>query len=171
MIRVSSSNEISVAQIQSAFQFIKFRKLGGIMTFRFKLGFLFLALFTSFSCFSELISARDSRNSRNVTRPKTVTKKATSLRVDGGATKSDFLMQFQADILGIPVERPSVTEMAARGAGYLAGLGVGFWKSKEEIEGHWKLDRVFEPHMSEAQRESLYAGWKKAVQRSLGWTR
>ncbi|TKJ46317.1 hypothetical protein CEE34_09080, partial [Candidatus Aerophobetes bacterium Ae_b3a] len=79
--------------------------------------------------------------------------------------------QFQADILGIPVERPSVTEMAARGAGYLAGLGVGFWKSKEEIERHWKLDRVFEPHMSEAQRESLYAGWKKAVQRSLGWTR
>jgi len=94
--------------------------------------------------------------------------KATSLRVDGGATKSDFLMQFQADILGIPVERPSVTEMAARGAGYLAGLGVGFWKSKEEIERHWKLDRVFEPHMSEAQRESLYAGWEKAVQR---WTR
>lgn len=97
--------------------------------------------------------------------------KATSLRVDGGATKSDFLMQFQADILGIPVERPSVTEMAARGAGYLAGLGVGFWKSKEEIEGHWKLDRIFEPHMSEAQRESLYAGWKKAVERSLGWAR
>ncbi len=70
---------------------------------------------------------------------------ATSLRVDGGATKSDFLMQFQADILGIPVERPSVTEMAARGACYLAGLGVGFWKSKEEIEGHWKLDRILSP--------------------------
>jgi glycerol kinase len=97
--------------------------------------------------------------------------KAKSLRVDGGATRSDFLMQFQADILGIPVERPSVTEMAARGAGYLAGLGVGFWKSKAEIERHWKLDRLFEPMMSKDQRENLYAGWQKAVQRSLSWAK
>jgi glycerol kinase len=98
-------------------------------------------------------------------------KKAESLRVDGGATQSDFLMQFQADLLGIPVERPSVTEMAARGAAYLAGLGVEFWKSKEEVEQHWKLDRVFEPTMSKDQRESLYDGWKKAVQRSLDWAK
>ncbi|UCF98468.1 MAG: glycerol kinase GlpK [Spirochaetaceae bacterium] len=96
---------------------------------------------------------------------------AASLKVDGGATQSDFLMQFQADILGIPVERPSVTEMAARGAAYLAGLGVGFWKSKEEIAEQWKLDRTFEPRMGEGQRERLYAGWQNAVERSLGWAR
>ncbi len=94
-----------------------------------------------------------------------------SLKVDGGATQSDFLMQFQADILGIPVERPSVTEMAARGAAYLAGLGVGFWKSKEEIAEQWKLDRSFEPQMSEEERDRLYAGWQNAVERSLGWAK
>jgi glycerol kinase len=98
-------------------------------------------------------------------------KKAVSLRVDGGVTKSDFLMQFQADILGKPVERPLVTEMAARGAAYLAGLGVGFWKSREELEYQWKVDRIFEPQMSKDQRESLYDGWKRAVQRSLNWAK
>lgn len=92
-----------------------------------------------------------------------------SLRVDGGATRSDFLMQFQADILGIPVERPSVTEMAARGAAYLAGLGVGFWADKGEIAGHWKLDRAFEPRIGADRREALYAGWRKAVKRSFDW--
>ena len=92
-----------------------------------------------------------------------------SLRVDGGGTKSDFLMQFQADILGIPVERPSVTEMAARGAAYLAGLGVGFWSGTDEIAGHWKLDRAFEPRISADQRDGLYAGWTKAVRRSFDW--
>jgi glycerol kinase len=98
-------------------------------------------------------------------------KKAVSLRVDGGATSSDFLMQFQADILGIPVERPYVTEMAALGAAYLAGLGVGFWKKKKDIEHHWKLDRTFNPKISKDERESLYIGWKKAVQRSLNWAK
>jgi glycerol kinase len=97
--------------------------------------------------------------------------KAASLRVDGGATASNFLMQFQADVLGRPVERPSVTEMAARGAAYLAGLGVGFWKTKEEVSRHWKLDRLFEPRMSPDQRDQLYAGWRKAVQRSFGWAK
>ncbi len=92
-----------------------------------------------------------------------------SLRVDGGATKSDFLMQFQADILGIPVERPSVTEMAARGAAYLAGLGVGFWSDKAEIAAHWKLDRAFEPRIADDRREGLYAHWQKAVARSFDW--
>jgi glycerol kinase len=96
-------------------------------------------------------------------------KASPSLRVDGGATKSDFLMQFQADILGIPVERPQVTEMAARGAAYLAGLGVGFWDSKDELAAQWKLDRVFEPSFSKDRRDSLYAGWQKAVKRSLLW--
>jgi len=68
--------------------------------------------------------------------------KTRSLRVDGGATKSDFLMQFQADILGIEVERPVITEMAALGACYLAGLGVGFWESREEIARQWKIEKV-----------------------------
>lgn len=95
--------------------------------------------------------------------------KPKSLRVDGGATKSNFLMQFQADLLGIPVELPSVTEMAALGAAYLAGLGVGFWGSKDEIAKQWKIAKVFEPNMTEDQREVLYAGWKKAVERSLKW--
>ncbi len=98
-------------------------------------------------------------------------RQADSLRVDGGASRSDFLMQFQADVLGIPVERPSVTEMAARGAAYLAGLGVGFWGSREEVAAHWRLDRRFEPAMSEERRQALYRGWNKAVQRCLGWAR
>jgi len=98
-------------------------------------------------------------------------KRAQSLRVDGGATKSDFLMQFQADILGIAVEKPVVTEMAALGACYLAGLGVGFWKSKEQIEQHWKIDKVYEPKMGDDQKEKLYQNWKRAVERSLRWAR
>ena len=92
-----------------------------------------------------------------------------SLRVDGGAVKNNFLMQFQADILGVPVIRPVVTEMAALGAAYLTGLGVGFWKNREEISAMWKMDRVFEPEMDVSQREELYRGWKKAVERSLHW--
>jgi glycerol kinase len=92
-----------------------------------------------------------------------------SLRVDGGATKSDFLMQFQADILGIPIELPSVTEMTALGTCYLAGLGVRFWSNKEEIRRNWKLARRYEPKMGASRREELYAGWKRAVKRSLNW--
>jgi len=93
------------------------------------------------------------------------------LRVDGGATKNDWLMQFQADVLGCPVERPKVTEMASAGAAHLAGLGIGFWGSKDEVAEHWKLDRVFTPAISVDERESLYAGWKKAVSRSLNWVK
>ncbi len=92
-----------------------------------------------------------------------------SLRVDGGATKNNFLMQFQADILGVPVVKPVVTEMAAMGAAYLAGLGVGFWKDRDEIFAQWKVDRVFEPNMSVDQREELYRKWKEAVKRSRNW--
>ena len=95
----------------------------------------------------------------------------TSLRVDGGATENEFLMQFQADMLGIPIEKPVVTEMTALGAAYLAGLEVGLWQSKEEISRQWKIARVFEPHMSEDQREGLYAAWKNAVERSFGWAK
>jgi glycerol kinase len=92
-----------------------------------------------------------------------------SLRVDGGATKSEFLMQFQADILGIPIERPKITEMTALGAAYLAGLGVGFWNSLEELEKQWEVEKIYTPSMGEQKRKELYAGWQKAVERSLKW--
>ncbi len=94
-----------------------------------------------------------------------------SLRVDGGATKSDFLMQFQADILGLPVERPIITEMASLGAAYLAGLGVGFWESQEELERKWKVEKVYRPEMGQTQREQLYSDWKRAVERTFKWAR
>ncbi|MFZ4827655.1 MAG: glycerol kinase GlpK [Phototrophicaceae bacterium] len=92
-----------------------------------------------------------------------------ALRVDGGAVRNNFIMQFQADILGVPVERPAVTETTALGAAYLAGLAVGFWQSQSEIATQWKLERAFEPTMSADQRETLYAQWKRAVERSRGW--
>jgi len=91
--------------------------------------------------------------------------------VDGGAAHNDFLLQFQADILGVPVERPAVTETTALGAAYLAGLAMGYWESEEEIAKQWKVDKVFEPQMSADQRDSLYAGWKKAVTRSQDWAK
>ncbi|MCY3917026.1 MAG: glycerol kinase GlpK [Chloroflexi bacterium] len=92
-----------------------------------------------------------------------------TLRVDGGAVVNNFLMQFQADILGVPVQRPAVTETTALGAAYLAGLATGFWTSQEEIAGQWQLERCFEPAMSADQRESLYSGWLRAVERARGW--
>ena len=92
-----------------------------------------------------------------------------TLRVDGGASANNFLMQFQSDILGVPVERPRVAETTALGAAFLAGLEVGYWDGLTQIAETWKLDRRFEPRMSEDQRESLYAGWKKAVRRVSGW--
>lgn len=92
-----------------------------------------------------------------------------ALRVDGGAVSNDFLMQFQADILGVPVQRPAVTETTALGAAYLAGLAVGYWESQEEIEKQWRVDSTFEPKMGADEREKLYAGWQKAVGRSRDW--
>lgn len=92
-----------------------------------------------------------------------------SLKVDGGATENNLLMQFQADILGTAVERPDITETTAMGAAYLAGLATGFWSSRDELKKQWRLDRRFEPSMEEATRSRLYRGWKKAVQRSLDW--
>ena len=76
---------------------------------------------------------------------------------------NDFLMQFQADILHVPVERPAVNETTALGAAYLAGLAVGFWENKDDVQEHWQLDQQFEPQMAEQQREQLFAGWHKAV--------
>ncbi|PTK07066.1 glycerol kinase GlpK [Mammaliicoccus sciuri] len=86
-----------------------------------------------------------------------------TLRVDGGAVKNNFLMQFQADIVNTPVERPEVNETTALGAAYLAGLAVGFWKSKDEIKQRWKLETEFKPELEEKEREKLYKGWKTAV--------
>ncbi|MCG0275405.1 MAG: glycerol kinase GlpK [Thermosediminibacteraceae bacterium] len=93
----------------------------------------------------------------------------TNLKVDGGAVANNFLMQFQADILGVPVSRPKVTETTALGAAYLAGLAVGYWKDMDEIATKWQIDREFKPAMAEEKREKLYAGWKKAVERALAW--
>ena len=92
-----------------------------------------------------------------------------ALRVDGGAAANDTLLQFQADILGVPVERPVVTETTALGAACLAGLAVGFWGDAEELAANWALDRRFEPRMEPARRQRLLRGWQRAVQRSLAW--
>ena len=92
-----------------------------------------------------------------------------TLRVDGGAVANDFLMQFQADILGVEVQRPVVTETTALGAAYLAGLASGFWASQAEIARQWQVERRFTPQMSADQRDSLYAGWQRAVERARGW--
>ncbi len=91
------------------------------------------------------------------------------LRVDGGAARNDLLMQFQADILNVPVVRPVVTETTALGAAYLAGLAVSFWSSKEEISAQWQMDKRFEPNMQSDEREQRLNRWRKAVQRSQAW--
>jgi glycerol kinase len=91
------------------------------------------------------------------------------LRVDGGAAVNDGLLQFQADLLGVPVERPVVTETTALGAAFLAGLAVGAWSGVEEIAATWTLDRRFEPRMPAPERERLLRGWREAVHRSRGW--
>ncbi|MFQ5554973.1 MAG: glycerol kinase GlpK [Acidimicrobiia bacterium] len=92
-----------------------------------------------------------------------------SLKVDGGMVANDLLMQFQADILGIPVVRPAVTETTVLGAAYAAGLAVGFWSGAEELRGHWAEDRRYEPTMTETERMERYSSWQKAVDKSLGW--
>jgi glycerol kinase len=89
----------------------------------------------------------------------------TTLRVDGGAAANDFLMQFQADLLGVPVERPKLVETTAMGAAALAGLAVGFWGSPAELARARQLDRRFKPRMAPSTRESLYRGWRTAVTR------
>jgi glycerol kinase len=93
--------------------------------------------------------------------------KLKTLRVDGGAVKNNLLMEFQCDILNVPVERTKVSETTALGAAYLAGLAVGFWESQEEISKQWATDRKFIPKMAEEQRDSLYNGWKKAVEAAM----
>jgi glycerol kinase len=92
------------------------------------------------------------------------------LRVDGGATANDLLMQFQADILNTKVLRPSVTETTALGAAYLAGLAVGYWKDIYDIQQQWQLNKQFEPAMNDDTRKKLTDGWKKAVSATIAWT-
>ncbi|MGE7767802.1 glycerol kinase GlpK [Peribacillus sp. NPDC096540] len=92
-----------------------------------------------------------------------------TLRVDGGAVKNDFLMQFQSDLLRVPVERPTINETTALGAAYLAGLAVGYWKDQEEIARQWAIDKTFNPSMDEQDSEKLYDGWKKAVQAAMAF--
>jgi glycerol kinase len=94
-----------------------------------------------------------------------------SLRVDGGMAQNELLMQFQADILGVPVVRPRVTETTALGAAYAAGLAVGFWDDVAHLRQNWKSEKTFEPRMSVDQRETLHQRWLAAVQRSIGWER
>lgn len=92
-----------------------------------------------------------------------------SLKVDGGAVVNGFLMQFQSDILGVPVDRPVVTETTALGAAYLAGLAVGYWSSKDEIAKKWKVEKTFVPDMPESDKMKKYTAWKKAVSRAQKW--
>ncbi len=93
----------------------------------------------------------------------------TSLKVDGGASANNLLMQIQSDIINVPVNRPQCVETTAMGAAYLAGLSVGYWKSKEDVIQNWTTDRIFEPEISEAERQSRIRGWREAVKCTYGW--
>jgi glycerol kinase len=93
------------------------------------------------------------------------------LKVDGGASVNNALMQFQADILNATVRRPVVAETTALGAAYLAGLAVGYWKDLADIARNWALDREFTPQMAAAARDTRYARWQDAVKRTLGWAK
>lgn len=95
--------------------------------------------------------------------------KLQELRVDGGASANNLLMQFQSHLLGVPVVRPKVTETTALGAAYLAGLAVGYWKDQKQISAQWQVDRRFTPAMKSAQRQQLEAGWRKALERAKRW--
>jgi glycerol kinase len=92
-----------------------------------------------------------------------------ALKVDGGMVYNELLMQFQSDILGVPVVRPKVAETTALGAAYAAGLAVGFWSSTDDLRANWQIDKTWSPQMDPDQRQSLYHGWKKAVERTFGW--
>nr|WP_314459300.1 glycerol kinase GlpK [uncultured Clostridium sp.] len=94
-----------------------------------------------------------------------------TLKVDGGASANNFLMQFQSDIMGAPVHRPVCVETTAMGAAYLAGLSVGYWESKEAVVKNWQIDKIFHPDMAEAERTDLVNGWNKAVKCSYGWAK
>lgn len=94
----------------------------------------------------------------------------TTLRVDGGAVRNNFLLQFQADILDTSVERPEIKQATALGAAYLAGLAVGFWTNKDELVNNMEIDRVFNPSITDEKRDELYSGWKRAINSTLYWS-
>ena len=94
-----------------------------------------------------------------------------ALKVDGGASANDFLMQTQADIIDAPVNRPKCVETTAMGAAYLAGLAVGYWSSKEEVLQNWAIDQTFKPEITEEERNKRIRGWEKAVKYAYGWAR
>ena len=94
-----------------------------------------------------------------------------ALKVDGGASANNFLMQTQADIIQAPVNRPQCVETTAMGAAYLAGLAVGYWSDKEEVIKNWAIDQIFEPKISEEERKKKLMGWKKAVKYAYGWAK
>jgi glycerol kinase len=93
----------------------------------------------------------------------------TALKVDGGMVYDELLMQFQSDVLGVPVIRPKVAETTALGAAYAAGLAVGFWKNVEDLWANWAKDKEWKPKMEKDEREKYYKGWKKAVTRTFDW--
>jgi glycerol kinase len=93
------------------------------------------------------------------------------LRVDGGASRNDLLMQFQADILGVPVLRPRITETTALGAASLAGLAIGLWRDETELAQHWQCDTQFDPRMSDDERQIRLARWQEAITRATGWAK
>jgi glycerol kinase len=95
--------------------------------------------------------------------------KLKALKVDGGMVKNEILMQFQADVLNVPVTRPVIAETTALGAAYAAGLAVGYWKNQNELRANWRADKSWQPLMPARQRSKLYASWQKAVQRTLNW--
>jgi len=95
--------------------------------------------------------------------------KLTSLKVDGGMVYNELLMQFQADILGVPVIRPSISETTALGAAYAAGLAVGFWKNEDDLRANWRMDKTWNPEMEPSKRKKEFHSWQKAVQRTFGW--
>jgi glycerol kinase len=92
-----------------------------------------------------------------------------TLKVDGGMVQNDLLMQFQADVLGVPVIRPKVPETTALGAAYAAGYAVGFWKSRDEMRENWQMDKTWEPDRTSTAGTELFAQWKKAVTRTFDW--
>ena len=94
-----------------------------------------------------------------------------ALKVDGGASANNFLMQAQADVSQAPVHRPNCVETTAMGAAYLAGLAVGYWKDKEDVKKNWTIDRIFQPQIAKETRQKMLSGWKKAVQYAHGWAK
>ena len=95
--------------------------------------------------------------------------KLSTLKVDGGMVFNQLLMQFQADILGVPVVRPKISETTALGAAYAAGLAIGFWENLDDLRHNWQISQIWKPQMKPDQREKLYKGWRKAVERTFNW--